>query len=413
VKMTIPGVARRAGWNLVDQVISSGTNAALSILIARSVDESAFGSFAVTFTVYGFLVGTSRAISTSPLGVRFSDVPQHAFLGASSAAVGTAFGLGVVGGSICLAAGAAVGGATGQALLALGVILPALLTQDAWRFVFFAAGRPAAAALNDAVWAAAQIGTISALLIRGISTVAPLVLAWGAAAAAAAVLGLCQARIWPRPQRGRRWLRENRDLTGYLVAEFGTLQGCQQGALLVISVVASLEAIGALRGAQVLLGPVLVLQVAAFSFAVPELARKRGTLTERQWMRSALSVSAFVTVLGFGWGMLFLIAPDSVGRTLLGNSWIGTSAILLPMVLGQLGGNLAHGAAAALIAMDRAKVSLSLQMTFAPLTLLGGIGGVFVAGAEGAAWGLAAPFWILLPFWWMKLRQQARQLTRS
>ena len=67
----------------------------------------------------------------------------------------------------------------------------------------------------------------------------------------------------------------------------------------------------------------------------------------------------------------------------------------------------------ALIAMDRAKVTLSLQAVFAPLTLVGGIGGVVIAGAEGAAWGFAAPFWILLPFWWLRLRQQARGLTMT
>ena len=156
------------------------------------------------------------------------------------------------------------------------MLLPALLTQDAWRFVFIAEGRPRAAAINDAVWAVAQIGAIVALLSVDINTVAPLVLAWGGAAGVAAAVGVRQARIWPRPRRTRRWLRDNRDLTGYLLAEFGTLQGCQQGALLVIGVVASLEAIGALRGAQVLLGPANILQVAAFSFAVPELSRRRG-----------------------------------------------------------------------------------------------------------------------------------------
>ena len=98
-----------------------------------------------------------------------------------------------------------------------------------------------------------------------------------------------------------------------------------------------------------------------------------------------------VTVLGFGWGALFLLAPESVGRALLGDTWAGTSASCWPMILGQLGGNLAHGASAALIGMDRAKVSLSLQAVFAPLTLVGGVGGVLLAGAEGAAWGFADP----------------------
>lgn len=413
MRLAIPSIARRAGWNLVDQAISSGTNAVLSILIARSVDETAFGGFAVAFTVFGFLVGASQAISTSPLGVRFTTVSPAAYRDAVSSAAGTAFTLGFAAGVICLGLGLAVGGSIGEALTALAVVLPALLTQDAWRFAFFSQGRPAAAALNDAVWAVVQLGLVSVLLLQGIAAVGPLVLAWGVAAVAAALLGVRQARTWPRPGRTWRWLRDHRNLTGYLLAEFGTLQGCQQGALLIISAIASLETIGALRGGQVLLGPASILAVAAFGFAVPEMSRRRERFTERQWIRAAMAVSAVVTALGFGWGALFLLAPESVGRALLGDTWPGTSAILWPMILGQLGGNLAHGASAALIGMDRAKVSLSLQAVFAPLTFVGGVGGALLAGAEGAAWGFAIPFWILLPFWWIRLHQQARRLDRA
>jgi O-antigen/teichoic acid export membrane protein len=182
---------------------------------------------------------------------------------------------------------------------------------------------------------------------------------------------------------------------------------------MISSAVASLEAIGALRGAQVLLGPVTILQAAAFSFAVPELSRRRHELTERDWMRSALVVSAVIAVLGFIWGGLFLLAPDSVGRALLGETWAGTSAVLWPMVLGQLGGNLAHGTSAAFIGMDRAKVSMTLEAVFGALTLIGGVGGVLIGGAVGAAWGFAAPFWILLPVWWLVMRREVRRITAA
>jgi O-antigen/teichoic acid export membrane protein len=407
----ISGIARRASWNLVDQIISSGTNAGLSILIARSVDRTAFGSFAVAFTVFGIMVGVCRAVSTSPLGVRFTDTSKQKFRGASAAAVGSALAIGLAAGLLCVGVGTAIGGGTGTAMIALGVVMPALLVQDAWRFVFFAAGRPAAAALNDAVWAVVQIAAVALLLLTDGATVASLVLAWGGAAAAAALLGVRQARLWPRPRESTRWLRDHRSLTGYLLAEFGVQQGAQQGALLIISAVASLEAIGALRGAQVLLGPVTILQVAAFSFAVPELSRRRAELTERGWTRSAFAVSAVVTVLGFIWGGLFLLAPDSVGRALLGETWAGTSAVLWPMILGQLGGNLAHGTSAAFIAMDRAKVSMTLEAVFGALTLIGAVGGVLINGAVGAAWGFAAPFWILLPVWWLVMRREVRRIT--
>jgi len=220
----------RAGWNLLDQMISSGTNAVLSFLVARQLSDSAFGGFAVAFTVFSLLVGASRAISTAPLGMRFADAGRARFARASSTVTGTALALGAAAGAVAVVTGLVLGGDVGRALVALGLVLPGLLVQDAWRDVFFAAARPAAAALNDAAWAVVQLLAVVGLLVVGVSTAGPLVLAWGAAAAAAAVLGGVQARARPAPARTVSWLREHRDVTRYLIAEFAVLQGAQQGA---------------------------------------------------------------------------------------------------------------------------------------------------------------------------------------
>jgi O-antigen/teichoic acid export membrane protein len=398
---------RRAGWNLLDQVISSGTNAALSFLVARSVSETAFGGFAVALTVFALLIGVSRAMATSPLGIRFSDAGGETYTEASAAAVGTGFCLGAAAGAGCLIVAAMLDGPTRAALLALGVVLPGMLVQDAWRQVFFAAGRPARAALNDAVWAVVQLVAVTALLIGGASAIAPLVLAWGGAAAAAALLGVRQAGMLPRPRRTRKWLADHRDLTGYLVTEFATQQGGMQGALLLIAAVGSLAAIGALRGGQTLLGPTTILAVAAESFAVPEFSRRRGSLNRAQWLRGALGVSAVVGALGFCWGLIFLLAPDVVGAALLGATWPGTSAVLLAMVLGQLGQAIALGPSLMLLAMDRAPVAFAISAIEAVLALSGGVGGVLLAGAQGAAWGFTIAFWAVAPLSWIFFCAQA------
>jgi O-antigen/teichoic acid export membrane protein len=409
--MRIPAVARRAGWNLADQAISSLTNAALSILVARSVEDTAFGGFAVAFTVFTLLIGVSRALATSPMGIRFSAAAPGDFGGAAAAATGTALAFAAVAGLGCVVAGLVVAGPAGPALLALGVIFPGLIVQDAWRQVFFAAGRPDAATLNDAVWAVVQLGAVWALLVTGSGTVAPLVLAWGGAAVAASLLGVRQAGTWPRPDRTARWLRAHRDLTGYMGLEFATLQGTQQAALLLIAAIGSLEAIGALRGVQVLLGPATVIATAALSFAIPEFARRRATLSARQWMRAAVAVAAAVSVLGFGWGLLFVLAPDPVGRALLGDTWDGAREILWITIVGQVGSAVAVGPAAMLYAMDRAKVTLGVHAVFAPLMFVGGVGGVLLADAPGAAWGFTIAFCAVVPLWWVRLRREAIRIT--
>ena len=110
---------------------------------------------------------------------------------------------------------------------------------------------------------------------------------------------------------------------------------------------------------------------------------------------------------------IFLLAPDWVGRELLGATWSNTSAVLWPMVLGQLAGNLAHGTSAAFVGMDRAKVSMGLEALFGAPSLIGGVGGAMLHGAVGAAWGFAIPFWLLLPVWWAVLLREIKRITAA
>ena len=45
-------VLRRFGWGMGDQALSSLTNFAVGIAVARSVSASAFGAFALAFSFY-------------------------------------------------------------------------------------------------------------------------------------------------------------------------------------------------------------------------------------------------------------------------------------------------------------------------------------------------------------------------
>jgi len=58
-------LARRLSWNILDQVISSVTNAGLSVAVAKSVNAEQFGAFAVAFTVYSVVVLASRGLTGS------------------------------------------------------------------------------------------------------------------------------------------------------------------------------------------------------------------------------------------------------------------------------------------------------------------------------------------------------------
>src|SRR5271156_6591470 len=67
---------RRLGWGVGDQAVSSLTNFAVSIYIVRALGPVQFGAFSLAYVTYGFALNASRGLSTDPLMVRFSGVPE-------------------------------------------------------------------------------------------------------------------------------------------------------------------------------------------------------------------------------------------------------------------------------------------------------------------------------------------------
>ena len=65
-------VARRFGWGLADQAVSSLSNAALSFYVARELGATQFGAFSLAYVTYSFALNASRGLATDPLLVRFS-----------------------------------------------------------------------------------------------------------------------------------------------------------------------------------------------------------------------------------------------------------------------------------------------------------------------------------------------------
>jgi O-antigen/teichoic acid export membrane protein len=408
----------RALWTLADQLISSGTNSVLMFVVAREVSKVDFGAFSVAFAVFAVIIGFSKAAGAQPLSIRYSGAPEAVFARAAARATGAALLLGVIAGAGCALAGAAIGGLTGSALVTLGLVLPGLLVQDQWRQVFFAQGRPAAAAANDGVWAVVQLIGVTLLLARHVTLAAPMLLAWGASAAVAALIGVAQAGFWPAPGRALDWVREHRDINGYLALEFITIQGALNASLLIIGVIGAVELVGALRGVQTLLGPTTVLAMGLISWAIPEFSR-RTDMTAAARMRAAYLLSAAVASVGIVWGLGFLflgtvrVGGHQLGQTLLGDTWSQTHHLLALSILQQAGAASTVGVSCMLIALGRAKNTFRLNVIAAPQLLLYPVIGVALGGGTGAVLGFTVANWIMLPFWVRMLRDAAKEAERA
>ncbi|MEU6457108.1 hypothetical protein [Streptomyces sp. NPDC047065] len=400
------GMAGRLSWGLADQAASSISNFAVGIYVARSLGLTAFGVFSLAWVTYGVVLSVSRGLATDPLVVRFSGVPEESWRAAVARSSGTALGVGTAVGAVCLVVGLGMGGRVGPPFAGLGLMLPGLLLQDAWRYSFFAAGQGRKAFVNDVVWGVALVPAM--VVAARVGSVTAFVVAWGASAAVAAVYGCFQSGIRPRFGGARDWLRDHRDLGyRYLVENVG-VSGSSQLRAYGLGVIVGVGAVGVIRGAELLLGPFLAVLMGLSLVTVAEAAR---VLREapRRLGRFCLLLGGGQAVGALLWGAALLLVPDRLGELVLGDVWDAASAIVVPVTLGVAGAGLGTGAAAGLRALAAARRSLRCQLFASVCYVGGGLGGAFAAGTAGSAWGVATAAACGSAVWWLQLRAALRE----
>jgi O-antigen/teichoic acid export membrane protein len=405
-------LATRAGWGLADQALSSLTNFAVGIYVARSLGPRGLGAFSLAFATYLLALNSSRGLATDPLVVRYSGVDTAAWRRAVARSTGVATTVGAVAGAASVAAGMLLRGPTGAAFTALGVVLPGLMLQDSWRYSFFSAGRGGQAFANDLVWAIVLFPLMAVVAAGRHPEVQWFVLGWGVAATLAALAGAVQARLVPRPSAAAGWLRQHRELAPRYLAENLSFSAATQLRLYGLSAVAGLAAVGALRAAELLLGPLNVVIMGIGLIGVPEGASVLRRSPRRLWP-FCLVLGALQAAAALVWGLTMLLLPDGVGVRLLGPSWHPASELLVPVTINVALTGFWIGAWTGLRALGVARRSLRAQAYGSTAFLAGALLGAWLAGAAGAAWGGAAGTAVATGVWWWQLRQGLRAFQSS
>jgi O-antigen/teichoic acid export membrane protein len=400
---------RRLGWGVADQAMSSISNFAVNIYIARSLGAVQYGAFALAYVTYGFALNASRGLATDPLLVRFSGTDVPTWRQAVRRCTGTAATVGLVTGSIVLAAAALLDGTARMAFLALGLTLPGLLLQDSWRFSFFALGRGSQAFLNDAVWAVALIPALVLLRMSGHADVFWFVFAWGAAATVGAAIGPLQAKVVPSLSSAWEWVSRHRDLGPRYLAE-GTANSASSALRnYAVGLILSLAALGYVQAANTLMGPFMVIFYGMGLVTLPEAARILRR-SPRHLPLFCLLVSGGLALLGLAWGVVLLIAlPRGLGHLMLGSLWRPTYPLIWPATLLVLGGCVSAGAGTGLHSLGSARRSLRAMVLGSALFVVCGIAGAVVGGAEGTMYGAAIASWIGAMLFWLQFRTALRE----
>ena len=395
------GIARRAGWGVADQVISSGTNFAVNVVVLRTLGVEAFGAFSLGFFVYLFAISVARAYPMEPLAIRYPMRSEADWRTGAAAALGIAGAAGLALGVASIVTGIVLGGVLGAALVGLGVGLPGLVVQDALRMTFFSRGRARLAFWNDLVWAVALVPAFSIAIIAG-GGVLWITATWGLAASVAALVGLRQLRLVPRPSAARAWWREHLDLGPRFLAEAAFRTSLAQLALVGVGAIAGIATIGYIRGAQLLMAPIQMVFFGLNPLLVPEGVR---TVVHgvRALGRLAIAVSAGQIALAIAWSVTVIAALAVVGPLVLGEGWAAFQSFVPAAAAIQIGTVAIAGPQMILRALGDARRSLRATVGTSIVGLVLPVA-LAVHGAVAAAWGLAVAAVIGAVIWWLMSR---------
>ncbi|MFB6725984.1 hypothetical protein ACFCV3_37785 [Kribbella sp. NPDC056345] len=403
-------VLGRLSWGIADQAVSSLGNFLLGVFVARLMGAASLGALGLAFVAYAIALNCSRALSTDAVMVRFSAAGKDSWRQAVAAAGGVALFVGVLSGAVCVGLGVVMkqytpGSEAGAAFIALGIVLPGLMFQDSWRSAFFAAGQGAKTFVNDTVWTVLMVGVLAvgyAADIRGITFA---LLVFGGTAWVAGLFGIWQSRILPRPGLAIGWLRKHRDLGVRFLIENVVLGAGGQIRALVVAATGGLAAAGAIRGAEMVIGPVAALLMGVGQVAVPEAARAL-TRGRRALLRLGAALSGGLAVVALGWGVTVMVTfPLGIGRLVLGDVWVDARGLVLGIVVSCAAGCTHVGPSAALRALGRADLTMQCQLVVTTLFVgMAAVGAVFW-GAQGAVWGTAIASIVGGGIWWSRLQK--------
>lgn len=399
-------VALRVGWGVADQGISSLGNLVLGVLVARALSPHDFGAYAVAFTTFGFILSANRGPSTDPLLVRHSGPRTAEWRRAVSACTGCALTIGIASGIGCLLVGLALPGQLEAGFVALGIGMPGILLQDSWRFAFFSSGQAHLAFASDLLSGLLQTGGLLTLVAFHELTVFSAILVFGLTTGLAGLASVAVGRIVPNLLLVRSWLVQTRSLgTRYLVENL-SLGTFRQLRMATIGLIAGLAAVGAIRGAEILTGPLMMLNAGVSQVAVPE-AKQVLDRSPHRLERFCLALAAPQIAVTALWAVVaFAFVPRGLGHLLLGDSWKAAAQLLPPMMVVTVTTIFANGAIAGVRALGASRRSMATQLCNTTVMFaLSTLGAVATGTALGSYWGFAAAGVFGTTCWWWQLRQ--------
>ncbi|NUS12358.1 MAG: hypothetical protein HOY69_13325 [Streptomyces sp.] len=388
--------------SVADQGVAAFTNIVVLVVAARLSSAAGFAVFSMVYMVFTVLLGVGVSYVGQALVLERG--AERVRAACRSAAAFTGLASGVIGLAMAAGFGLAGRGATAHGLAVLGLVLPIVLTQDGLRYCFSALRLPHYALAGDTV---RLLVAVPALAVQPHGAGPErLVAVWGLSALPALLVAgaLLRPRVRGAALDVRRYLRRGH-LGQRFVIEFGVGNATSQLAVVGLGLFAAPLAVGALRGATTLFGPMNVLFNSATAFGPPLLNRVRGAAGK---VRATVVLALALAGVAVLWTAVLMLLPGRAGRQLLGDTWAASSALLAAS--GSQYAAIALGTSALLtLRVLQPKATLPIQVVFSLASVASMLAGYRLDGVYGAAWGLFAGSALKAAALWLRIAALRRR----
>jgi len=428
---------RRGFIVLVDQAMSSVSNFAIGIAVARVAGAAGLGAFSLAYTLWLIIAAMHRALVTDPMAIE-GDARRGDRAGIEHALAAELL-LGLGGALLLVAAGIGffVAGMRnfGIGMLALAPWLPTLVLQDFWRWIGFLTHRPTRTLANDTVFNIVQAGAFVAVFLTATNSAGAVIGAWGVGGLAGALFGLRQHHRFSAPRdratercgwrsklravptwlgSGWRLLRTRWEMSRWIAGSSLLTWLASQGSTFVIGIALGAATLGLYSAAATLAtGPAYVLIQAGGAVGLPEATK---AFDERGWAGLA-SVARWITIAGLlsvgGCALGVLLVGREVLSHVYGSHFASAEPVAVVLVLSLLLYALRLGPILCFKATRRTRTLFRLQAVTLLVDVLAPSILAVRFGILGAAYGVAISIVVTVAVSWVAYLRLRREMAVS
>jgi O-antigen/teichoic acid export membrane protein len=389
----MPGrsILRGGGLSVIDQLLISGVNFLTMLLVGRTVSSAEFGIFALAYTGLWILQNVQRAMIVEPMNTLGATKEGYAYRSYVGATAVSQVILAVAMGLVLLALGEMLDSYR-NLLWAFALAVVFFQLQEFVRRIFYTRTRVGAALLNDLISYGGRGAILLILYVVGALTSASAMLAIGAAAGVAVLVGSWQARseftlvrkvslVWESARtnwRFGRWL---------LGATFVPDLADRANLFLLLGLVGSV-AVGAYSAAITLVRITNVLIQSFDTLLTPiasRMLRNESPAAMERYLKR-VTLLGFIPVMAL-FGGLWVWAEQILNFAYRG-TYDEYANVLRVIAIFSLSLYLTTPLRVACKSLEVPRVLFIAALASAGFLLTGGVALVVTMGLMGAAWGL-------------------------